>query len=502
MHGGSKMSEFSRRSFLEAAGGGVAALALSRAGDAHGADRPGRRPNVVFAFADDWSWPHAGIAGDPVVKTPHFDRVAREGVLFPNTFVPAPSCAPARASVLTGQWHWRLEQGANLHGTLPAKFAVYPDLLERAGYFVGYTGKGWGPGKVQAGGRERNPAGPRFPDFGQFMKQRPDDAPFCFWFGSTNPHRPYERGSGVESGMDPEKAAVPECLPEAEVVRSDVCDYYYEVQQFDTQLGKLLQILEEAGELENTIVVVSGDNGMPFPRCKSTLYDLGTRVPLAIRWGDAVSPGRRVEDFVSLCDLAPTFLQAAGVELPDAMTGRSLLPLLNSEKSGRVDPERDSVLTGKERHHGKCREGGVGYPMRAIRTHDYLYIRNFTPWRWPGGSPWITSSQGIYSDYDDGPTKRYMIKHSGQKGVGRLFDLCFGMRPGEELYDLGKDPGQVNNVADRAEYAEVKKQLSTELMRRLKRTGDPRAFGKGEAFDGYPYYTGYGMESILPEMYK
>lgn len=488
------MNQRTRREFLGSAAFGAAAIAgggLCRTARAAGGDKP--RPNILFCIADDWGWPHAGVGGDSVVKTPTFDRVTREGVLFDHAFVTAPSCTPSRGSILTGQWHWRLEEGGNLWSTLPAKFEVYPDLLEKAGYHVGFTRKGWGPGQDKAGGRTRNPAGPHYKDFAAFLKARPESAPFCFWFGSQDPHRGYERESGVKSGMKLEDVKVPACLPDCETVRKDLCDYYWEVQRFDREVGELLQTLERRGELDNTFVVVTGDNGMPFPRGKSNLYDLGTNVPLAVRWPAAVAGGRKVEDFVSLQDLAATFLEAAGLKPPAQMTGRSLLGILRSAKSGRVDPSRDHVLTGKERH-AWVRKEGLGYPCRAFRTHDFLYIRNFEPDRWPagdpadGGEPYY-SNRG-YGDIDDGPSKTYLIEHRDEPAVKRLFELATQKRPGEELYDLRKDPDQLNNVAADPSYADARKELEARLMAELRNTRDPRVLGRGDAFDRYPYYGG------------
>ena len=481
-------SENGRREFMKAMGLGAVSVVFG--GCAGAAERgEGRaskkRPNILFCFADDWAWPHASIAGDKVVKTPTFDRVAREGVLFENAFVSAPSCTPSRSAIVTGQWHWRLEQGGNLWSTLPAKFTVYPDLLEKKGYHVGFTRKGWGPGYDEPGGRTRNPAGPRYKDFAKFLEARPEGAPFCFWFGSFDPHRGYKWRSGVESGMKLDDVEVPACLPDSEEVRTDLCDYYWKVQRFDREVGELLAILEEKGELDNTLVVMSGDNGLPFPRCKSNLYDNGTNVPLAVRWPARVKGGRVVEDFISLSDLAPTYLEAAGLKPAKDMTGRSFLDVLRSGKSGRVDPKRDRVFTGMERHTAR-RAGGVGYPMRAIRTHDYLYIRNFKPDRWPAGDP-----EG-YGDIDGSPTKSYMMKHRDDPKVKRLFELGFGKRPAEELYDLRKDPDQLNNAAGKSEYTKIKKELATALMAKLKATKDPRVVGGAEVFDKYPYYgSGY-----------
>jgi len=453
------------------------APAAAQAGD--------KRPNILFALADDWSWPFASIAGDKVVKTPTFDRIAREGVLLTRAFVAAPSCSPSRAAILTGQWHWRLEQGINLWGTLPAKFPVYPDLLEQAGYHVGFTRKGWGPGSVTAGGRTRNPAGNSVKDFGAFLAARPAGKPFSFWFGSPDPHRPYKLGSGVAGGMKPADVRVPACLPDSEAARSDLCDYFFAVQRFDRETGEIIKAIEDAGELDNTLVVISGDNGLPFPRCKANLYDTGTNVPLAVRWPAKVKAGRVVEDFVSLSDLCPTFLEAAGLRPLECMTARSFMNVLAAEGGGQVDARRDHVLTGMERH-ASARAGHVGYPMRAFRTAQYLYIRNFAPDRWPAGDP------EAYRDIDNGPTKSHMLEHRDDPAVKPLFELACGKRPAEELYDLKTDPEQLKNVAADPAYAETLKNLSAALTAELKATGDPRAVGGAEIIDTYPYSGGSG----------
>jgi len=478
-----------RRDFLKAVGLGT--LLIKPFASAQGTENG--RPNILFCIADEWSWPHASIAGDRMVRTPTFDAVARGGVLFQNAFVTAPSCTPSRGSIVTGQWHWRLEEGGNLWSTLPAKFPVYPDLLEQAGYHVGCTRKGWGPGHDQPGGRTRNPAGPQFKDFRTFLQARPEGSPFCFWFGSTDPHRGYEWESGVKSGMRIEDVEVPPCLPDSEIVRKDLCDYYLEVQRFDREVGELLDLLRATGEIDRTLVVVTGDNGLPFPRCKSNLYDGGTRVPLAMRWPARVKGGRVVEDFVSLQDLAPTFLEAAGLTPPAAMTGRSLLHILVSDSAGRIDPARDHILTGKERH-AWVRKGGLGYPCRAIRTRDFLYIRNFKPDRWPAGDP-VAGGEPYYpnrgyGDIDDSPSKTYMMEHREEPDVRRLFELTFEKRPAEELYDLQKDPNQLHNVAADPAYGDIRGKLASTLMAELRATGDPRVTGGGDAFDGYPYYGG------------
>uniref|UniRef100_UPI0039835D9E sulfatase family protein n=1 Tax=Daejeonella sp. TaxID=2805397 RepID=UPI0039835D9E len=282
---------------------------------------PNTQPNILFVIADDWSYGHASIYGDNIIKTPNFDRVAREGALFDNAYCASPSCAPSRAAILTGQFPHRLQQGANLWGVLNKEYPNYTRILESQGYYVGLTRKGYGPGNFIAGGYDFNPAGKPNPDFATFFSKAPKDNPFCFWFGSTDPHREYESGSGKKSGMQPSKVQVPAWLPDFPIVRSDILDYYFEIQRLDRELGEILKILEDAGQLDNTIIVVTSDNGMPFPRAKATLYDSGVRMPLAIRWKGKIKPGQRIKEFVSLTDLAPTFLEAAGQKVPVQMTG-------------------------------------------------------------------------------------------------------------------------------------------------------------------------------------
>ncbi|MFP4173238.1 MAG: sulfatase [Candidatus Hydrogenedentota bacterium] len=488
------MATVNRREFIWTTGLGMLAAALPGVQRAQSAAESNTPPNIFFAFADDWGWPHAGAYGDPTVRTPTFDKLGREGVLFEHAYLSSPSCTPSRGSVLTGQHFWRLREGANLWSTLDASFDVYPDLLEDAGYHVGHTRKGWGPGQLEPGGRERNPAGPGYPDFEQFLEERSGGQPFCFWFGAQEPHRPYDADLREEKGIDPDEVETPPIFPDAEPVREDIADYYAEVEKFDREVGEKLAVLEEMGELDNTIVVMSGDHGWPFPRGKGNLYDLGTRVPLAIWWPDGATGGRTVTDMTNLTDLAPTFLEAAGLDVPEAVTGRSLLPLLQTEAEGRVDESRDAVFTGRERHvPAQGGDNGGGYPSRAIRTDEYLYIINFEPDRWPAGTPnWEDAyhEDAWLADCDNGLTKYYLWANRERPDVQPLYELSFGKRPAEELYHLALDPYQVNNVAGESAYAAIREQLRERLMDELRRTEDPRALNEGGKFDEYPYYGG------------
>ncbi len=488
-----------RRDFLKLSG--VSAAVFTIHGCLQTEKSAGRknspRPNILFCIADDWGWPHAGSYGDRVVKTETFDRVAENGVLFDYAYVSSPSCTPSRGAILTGQYHWRLEENANLWSTLDVEIPVYPLLLERGGYHVGYWRKSWGPGDLKAGGyTDTHPAGTNYKGgFKEFLEARGKGKPFCFWFGASDPHRPYKKGSGRESGMDISKIRLPAFYPDAEEIRSDIADYYFEVERFNRECGKVMKLLEEKGELDNTIVVITGDNGMPFPRCKSNIYDMGVHVPMAIQWPAKIKGGRRVKDFMSLADLAPTFLEIAGVGIPSQMSGRSLLGTLLSTKEGLVDKKRDYIVFGKERHVPAQKVPSLGgYPCRGIRTERYLYIRNFAPERWPAGvASGATHPIGSFADCDDSPTKRYLVDNRNEPKIKPYFELAFAKRPAEELYDISKAPDQIVNVAADPKYAKVRKRLSGMLMAELKKTADPRVVGGGEKFDQYPYRSGYEL---------
>jgi len=273
------------------------------------------------------------------------------------------------------------------------------------------------------------------------------------------------------------------------VTRGEILDYGVEIEHFDRHLARMIDVLEKAGELDNTLIVVTSDHGNPLPRSKCNLYDSGTRVPLAFRLPGRIPAGRVVEDFTVLMDLAPTLLEAAGVKPPESMTGRTLWPVLRSEKSGVVDAKRDFAVTAIERHI-LARRYGVGYPIRAIQTTRYAYIRNFEPERWPAGDPDYNSShQGFYGDVDRGESKRIMLESPMDERIRPYFLRAFGRRPAEEFYDLEKDPHQLHNLAGEKEHATVMLEFRQRLEMYLRDTGDPRMRGESP-WDDYPFFGG------------
>jgi N-sulfoglucosamine sulfohydrolase len=514
-----------------------------------------KRPNILFAFADDWgrfAGAYAKIDGpgtiNDVVATPNFDRIAKEGVLFRSAFVSAPSCTPCRSALLSGQHFWRTGRSSILRGAIwDGSQPAYPLLLKESGYHIGESYKVWSPGTPSdapygAGKYAYEKAGGRFNQFSQnvtkmvregialdaakqsiyaevqknfdnFLADRVDNQPFCYWFGPTNVHRKWTKSSGKalwNINPDSLQGKMPSFLPDVPEVREDLADYFGEIAAFDTALGLHLKKLESIGELENTIVVVSGDHGAPgFPHGKCNLYDFGSSVSLAIRWGKAPG-GRVVDDMISLIDLAPTFLQAGNVAIPERMIGRSLLPLLLSDKSGRVESNRDAVFIGRERHVENARADFMPYPQRAIRTHDYLYILNFKPDRWPLGDPYrldgnnpptaeeITEeTRSTLPDEDAGPTKAWLVGVRNDPKWRSHFEWVYGKRPREELYDLKKDPHQTTNQATDPSYADIKAKLEKRLLQELTATGDPRMINDG-AFYETPPMSGPVQEEAQP----
>jgi N-sulfoglucosamine sulfohydrolase len=471
-----------------------------------------QRPNILFAIADDWGL-HAGAYGTEWVKTPAFDRIAREGLLFKNAYTPVAKCAPSRAIVLTGRHAWQNEEAGNHLAYFPAKLKSWPEALRDNGWHMGITGKGWGPGIANdASGQPRQITGRPFnqrkarppatgmgnndyaANFVDFLEAAPKDAPWCFWYGCTEPHRGYEFQSGVSKGGKKlaDITKVPNYWPDEEIVRHDMLDYAFEVEHADNHLGRMLAELERRGLLDNTLIIVTSDHGMPFPRVKGYAYHDSNHVPLAIRWpGGVQRPGRVIDDFVDFTDIAATLLDYAGIAAKNSgmlpLTGKSWRPILASEASGRIVPERDHTLVGKERTD-VGRPHNWGYPIRGIVTPTHLYLRNYEPSRWPAGNP-----ETGYLDTDGSPTKTLILDLGRMNRADQFWQLNFGMRPADELYDLVADADCAINLAVDSSYAERVAQLRERMESELRAQGDPRMAGRGHVFDEYQPTNGDGF---------
>lgn len=480
-----------------------------------------KQPNVFIAISDDQSWVDASAYGSTMAITPHFDRVAKEGVLFTQAFCPSPGCSPSRAAFLTGLNTWQIEHAGTHASYFHPKYKTFPDLLAADGYFVGFTGKGWGPGNWKKMGRKISPTGKDYRGnkakkelsmnasaFKKFMEQRDESKPFCFWFGGKDPHRPYKKGSGLAKGKKTKDAVVPKFLPDTEEIRSDYLDYSFEVERFDDDLGMMLKMMEDAGELDNTIVIVTSDNGAPFPRAKANCYEYGIHMPLAIRWAANVKGGRTVDDLIGFTDITATIFDVTGVKPSGKfpLVGKSIRKILESGKSGIVEPSREAVYSARERH-SSSRFNSLSYPQRCIRTHDYLLIRNYKPERWPAGpaqkydkavydannqfvSGKLGPPHGGYHDIDACPTLDYLIENRDDKTIGPFLELAVGKRPGFELFDIKKDPECLNNLAKNHEYIEVLIRLRRQLEDYLRKTGDLRVNLEGDVWETYPRVSG------------
>lgn len=464
---------------------------------------PDNRPNILFAIADDASFLHMSAYGCKWINTPAFDYVAKQGVLFNNAYTCNAKSAPSRSSILTGRNSWQLEEAANHMCFFPVKFVTFPEVLSENGYHVGYTGKGWSPGIARkADGKEREllvksyrknklvpPTSEIYSDdyakdFELFLDDRKGDEPFFFWYGGWEPHRPYEYGSGLKSGkMLSEIDEVFAFWPDVDSVRMDLLDYAYELEYFDKQLEKMINLLQKDGLLENTIIVVTSDNGMPFPRIKGQQYELSNHLPMAVMWPSGINnPGRKVDDFISFIDFTPTILQLANIKSEKTkmqpIEGMSFADILISQKGGKINHERDYVLIGKERHD-VGRPNNQGYPIRGIVKGDYMYLYNFKTDRWPVGNP-----ETGYLNCDGSPTKTVCLntKYSQES---EYWSLNFGKREVEELYNIRIDKTCINNLAGNPALKKMKEKLSKQLFSKLKQQNDPRVSGNGDVFDNY-----------------
>ncbi|TWT84346.1 Arylsulfatase [Planctomycetes bacterium CA13] len=470
----------------------MAAIAGAWLGQAHGETT--ERPNFVFIITDDQSWQHAGCYGDTAVRTPSMDGLAEKGIRFINAYCASPSCSPSRAAILTGQDIFRLEKGGVLTGFIRDKFDVFPLLLENGGYSIGNTGKPYAPRTRDVPDTHEAPLGKRYNDrtasapkgisrvdyaanFESFLDQTPQEAPFFFWVGISEPHLPHPSGLGTQQGISEHAIAIPDFYPNAADIRSGLSDYLAEIQWADKMIGRIIQTLEDRNLVDNTMIVFTSDNGMPFPRAKATLYDHGVRMPLIVRWDDQIQRGRVVTDPVSLTDWAPTFLELAELDVPAMMTGKSLKNVLLNSESGRVDHEREFVVSAFEKHT-LARPHNLGFPRRALHSENWTYIRNYEPNRYPAGHPQtLIPGWGTYGDIDPSVIKTFFMERQEDPKVKLFFELGFGKVPAEELYDKRVDAGMTRNLAAASTHQDVLKDLRGKLNDYLTANGDPRMQG-------------------------
>lgn len=461
-------------------------------------DIQNKKPNILFALADDAS--QFGLEGNRYIHTPNIERIARRGVIFQNAYTCNPKCAPSRACILTGRYTWELEDACNHFCYFPNKFQLLPDLLDGQGYETGYTGKGWAPGDWKKSGLKRNPAGNEYNNcrldppentaiceidyagnFEEFLSKRKKGKPFFFWYGGNEPHRPYIFGEGIRAGKSiSEVDDVPPYWPDCDEVRIDMLDYAYELEWFDMHLGRMIQLLEKIGELDNTLILVTADNGRAFPRVKGQMYEHDFHLPMVAQWSASGSKaGRKIKDIINFVDIAPTFLEAARAPICEEMTGRSFLDVFRTDMDGQLNDRRNVAYFGREKHD-PGREKDLGYPVRCIRDQRYLYVRNFAPERWPAGNP-----ETYFANCDYSPTKRKIMEMEEQ-GNSYYYDLAFGKRPAEELYDVIEDDACMCNLAEYPEYKEIKDKLWQQLQDFLTETKDPRYLGNPDYFDRMP----------------
>ncbi len=422
--------KLSRRTVLQTGFAAGSAPAVSQ--------RQAELPNFLFLFSDDHSRPHLGCYGDPVIHTPNLDRLASEGMRFNNCFVSSPQCSPNRSSIFTGCTP-HTTSTSRLHTPMPPWERTFLEPLKQRGYFVGAFRK------VHQGAdfdKRWDFYGGRGVPFEKFFDALPAGRPFFLQFGSTDPHRRYVPGA-FNPPHDPAKVLVPDFLPDTPEIRQDLAHYYDYIARLDSECGQLLELLERRGLAGNTLVIFTGDNGMPFPRAKGTCYDPGINVPMIARWPGRIRPGAVSDDLIAHVDLPVTWLEAAGIGKPEKMQGRSFLPLLE----GRPYRSREAIFAERNWHDNFD-------PIRAVRTNRYKLIFNAAP-HFPYRPAW---------DLEDSPTwASIQLEARGGRLARRHLQLLNPTRPLLELYDLREDPGEFNNLAESPAHREV----LTDLLARL-----------------------------------
>lgn len=402
-------------------------------------------PNIVFLFSDDQSSPDLGAYGNSAIQTPNLDRLAEEGMVFRRGYVTSSQCSPSRASILTGRSP-HVVGASRLHIDAQPRYESLIETLNDQGYYTGAFRKVH-QSEIQ---EQFDFYGDGAASFSSFFESLPEDQPFFLWFGTTDPHRGYNVDE-YEYQHNPENVIVPEYLPDTEEVRKDLANYYNEITRFDTESGEILNLLEERGLSENTMVVVSSDNGMPFPRAKATLYEAGVRVPLIIKWPSHVESGS-TDELVSLVDLPATWLDAAGSEIPEGFGGKSLLPFFEDSESDH----REYIFAERNWHDNWD-------PMRAVIGDRYKLIQNYRP-----EVEYIPSLDILNS-----PSYAEIQRLDSEgKLSGNLSWYQQDSRPQVEFYDLQNDPNEWNNLAGNAEYDSLINEYQQILSEWMNETND------------------------------
>lgn len=409
------------------------------------------RPNFIIMIADDVSWNDLGCYGHPHVRTPNLDEVAKEGMRFDSAFLTCSSCSPSRCSILTGRYP-HSTGAAELHQPLPANQVVFAGLLKEAGYHTASAGK-WhlgNPAKTNfdkvVGGR---PSGCE--NWVKVLKERPKDKPFFFWFAAIDAHRPYQEKI-IDKPHTPKDVVVPPYFPDTKEVRRDLAQYYDEITRLDNYVGKVMKELKRQKIDKNTVVLFLADNGRPFPRCKTTVYDSGVKTPFIVRWPIGVKANSICKSLVSSVDIAPTIIELANLKSSKSFQGRSFAKLLSDPKSSI----RDYIFAEHNWHDYQAHE-------RAVRSNRYLFIEN--------KFPQLTSSPP--ADAVRSPTYKAMQELHKKGKLNEAQRSCFiAPRPKEELYDIVSDPHCLNNLASSEKYSDTRKKMQVQLSQWKSRTMD------------------------------
>ena len=435
-------------------------------GPSTAADKP--RRNVVLLIADDLGL-QVGCYGDRAARTPHLDALARRGVRFSHAFATVSSCSPSRSVLYTGlhthtSGQYGLAHGAHNFHTR-AGVRSLPSYLRVAGYRTAIIGKThilprsvYDFEEIKASGRN----GAQMAKLARKFIEGCGDKEFCLVMGYTDPHRAGKgknyanqpKHPGIEeTKFDPKEVTVPPFLPDSPDVRADLAEYYQSVNRLDQGVGQLLDVLKTTGRDRDTLVLFLSDNGMPFPGAKTTLYDSGIHLPLIIS-----QPGQKKAGLVnraraSWVDILPTILDWAGLKVPIKLPGRSLLPILEQENPTGWD----EVYASHVFH-----EVTMYYPMRAVRTRKFEYIRNLAH----------KLDYPFAQDLYDSTTWQGILKR-GDKKMGVRGLETFLRRPLEELYDVEKDPAQTRNLAGDSAHARTLATLRKKVRDMQEKTNDP-----------------------------